>query len=102
MKIYTRAGDDGSTGLLGNARVRKDIPRLEAAGSVDELNAFLGLTLAHLPPQAAEAQKDLVALQSDLFIIGAILATPASDPKRRAALPPERISALEQSIDRME
>src|SRR5882762_8243816 len=52
MKIYTKTGDDGTTGLLGNARVRKDAPRIEAIGEVDELNASLGVVLAHLPSAA--------------------------------------------------
>ncbi len=102
MKIYTRAGDDGSTGLLGNVRVRKDIPRLEVTGAVDELNAQIGLIVAHLPPSASDARAWLDKIQSDLFILGAQLATPPSDPKRRAVLPLDRVVDLERRIDAME
>jgi len=102
MKIYTRTGDDGSTGLLGNVRVRKDILRLEACGTIDELNASLGVLLSHLKPTTAEAQPWLDAIQSDLFILGTLLATPPGDTKARAHLPGNRITALEQLIDTME
>src|SRR5437899_403173 len=102
MKIYTKTGDDGSTGLLGNVRVRKDALPIEAYGSVDELNAALGVILAQLPEAVQAARKSLHAIQSDLFIIGTLLATPASDSKRRADLSAGRTHALEEHIDQME
>jgi len=102
MKIYTKTGDDGTTGLLGNVRVRKDAARIEAYGAVDELNAALGLILAQLPAAAQAARPWLNAVQSDLFIVGTLLATPPSDSKRRAELPATRIHALEEQIDQME
>lgn len=102
MKIYTKTGDEGTTGLLGNLRVRKDSARIEAYGDVDEVNAILGVVIAHCPSSADQARPWLNAIQSDLMVIGALLATPPSDPKRRATLPTSRIQALEQDIDQME
>ncbi len=98
MKLYTRRGDDGETDLFAGGRVKKDAPRIEAIGAVDELNAALGLALA------ASTQKDVVALgqklQSTLFDLGAALATP--DEARRAREGASRardVSALEAAID---
>ena len=102
MKIYTKTGDDGSTGLLGNVRVRKDAARIESYGDVDELNASLGIVLAHLPSAASSARGWLDAIQSDLFVTGAILATPPQAAKVSASLAPGRIDTLEQQIDQME
>src|SRR5436190_29706 len=109
MTIYTKTGDDGTTGLFGNARVRKDAARIEACGQVDELNAALGVVLAHLPtgqaglPAVANTVRGwLDAIQSDLFVIGAMLATPATVAKKAATLASERVAALEQQIDQME
>lgn len=102
MKIYTKTGDEGKTGLLGNVRVEKDSTRIEAYGTVDETNAALGVILAHLPQAAQEARPWLNGIQSDLLIIGSLLATPPSDPKRRADLPTHRVQALETHIDHME
>src|SRR5918993_4743735 len=83
MKIYTRTGDDGSTGLIGGQRTRKSDPRIECYGTVDELNAALGWA-------AVVADAELVAalreVQGELFAIGAHLATPEGTP-RAASLP---------------
>jgi cob(I)alamin adenosyltransferase len=97
-------GDDGNTGLLGNVRVPKDSRRIEAYGAVDEANAALGVVLAHLPsaPACRQAGPWLNAIQSDLLIIGTLLATPPADPKKHAELPPGRTQALEEGIDQME
>lgn len=102
MKIYTRAGDDGSTGLLGGGRVRKDILRLETCGTVDELNASLGQLLSQLTDAATTVRPWIETIQSDLFIVGALLATPPSDTKQRAQIPSSRVPALEEQIDKME
>src|SRR5205085_10340954 len=83
MKIYTRTGDDGTTGLFGGGRVRKCDPRLDCYGTVDELNAAIGLAAVVAPP---ELRDKLMAIQNELFIIGAHLATPAPG-KAAAALP---------------
>ncbi len=84
MKIYTRTGDEGDTGLFGGPRVPKDDARVEAYGAVDELNAALGVAAAGLD---GEASPDLAAMlreiQSALFDLGGELATP--DARERAA-----------------
>ncbi len=72
MKIYTRTGDRGQTGLFGGARVSKADPRVEAYGTVDEANATLGLARAAAPSASLDAQ--LGRLQADLFVVGAELA----------------------------
>lgn len=101
MKVYTRKGDDGSTGLIGGTRVSKDDIRIEAYGTVDELNSWLGLIRDQ--EAASEYKTELVEIQEHLFSIGSHL---ASDPnKGRMALPevPESaVSRLEQGIDEME
>jgi cob(I)alamin adenosyltransferase len=74
MKIYTKTGDDGTTGLFGAGRVRKDSPRIEAYGTVDELNSHIGVARA-LEPDSPTASL-LGSIQSKLFVLGADLATP--------------------------
>src|SRR5882762_5616358 len=74
VKIYTKTGDEGETGLFGGGRVPKDDPRVRAYGDVDELNAWIGFAVAiHLPTFESNV---LEAIQRDLFTIGAELATP--------------------------
>jgi len=77
MKIYTKTGDEGTTGLFGGGRVSKDDPRVEAYGDVDELNAFIGLARAAAP--LPEIDEVLVPIQRDLFSLGALLATPDTE-----------------------
>lgn len=101
MKIYTRKGDDGSTGLIGGTRVSKGHLRVEAYGTVDELNSWIGaLRNGHLPVGVG---KVLLSVQERLFEIGAAL---ASDPeKSKMAIPDlreEDVQVLEKEIDRME
>jgi len=76
MKLYTRTGDDGSTGLYGGGRVRKDDRRIEACGDVDELNCHLGLAMAAC--KDAGLATTIQILQERLFELGADLATPAA------------------------
>lgn len=96
MKIYTKTGDAGETGLFGGGRVPKDDPRVQAYGEVDELNAWIGFVIAiHLP---AFESNVLEAIQRDLFTIGAELATPNPD-KLRVSLDAGTVSALEGVID---
>jgi len=104
MKIYTRTGDQGDTGLFGGGRVGKDDPRVEAYGGVDELNASLGLVRAiELMPRIDEV---IVGVQRDLFAIGALLATPdtakMAEHLAKARLDEERIAQLERAIDECE
>jgi cob(I)alamin adenosyltransferase len=101
MKIYTRTGDQGDTGLFGGGRVPKDHPRVAAYGDVDELNSTIGLVRA----TAGEGFFDelLEGIQRDLFSIGGHLATP--DPERvrkaleKADLSPTRITEFERIMD---
>jgi cob(I)alamin adenosyltransferase len=104
IKIYTKTGDDGTTGLFGGERVRKDSSRIEAYGTVDELNSGVGLAAAVAPQALAPVLRDL---QISLFVLGADLATPIeqkitysiprveeSDVKRLEALIDEHTSQL--------
>lgn len=103
MKIYTRAGDAGETGLLGGRRVRKSIRRVAAYGEVDELNASLGLARAALPDTDLAAL--LVEVQRDLFALGAQIAdvrTETTQRAEKAAFPEAKVAAIEQAIDRAE
>src|SRR6188474_2434639 len=101
MKIYTKTGDEGLTGLFGGGRVSKDDPRVEAYGDVDELNASLGVARAvEVMPRIDEV---LVPIQRDLFSIGALLATPdlekMHDHLTKANIDDRRIRDLERAID---
>jgi cob(I)alamin adenosyltransferase len=98
VKIYTKTGDGGETSLFGGARVRKDDARIDAYGTVDELNSTIGVARATSPSSPLDAQ--LHAIQSDLFDIGAHLASPGTS--RFAGPDDAQIAALEQSIDAME
>ena len=101
MRIYTRTGDSGDTGLFGGGRVSKNHPRVEAYGDVDELNAAIGF--ARSIEQMPRIDEVLVAVQRDLFAIGALLATPDREKMRqhleKARVDDERIAQLEHAID---
>jgi cob(I)alamin adenosyltransferase len=101
MRIYTRTGDEGDTGLFGGGRVPKDHIRVEAYGEVDELNSAIGVVRA--TPPTALADSLLESIQRDLFAIGGQLATPDAgkvrDALARASLDEERIALLERAID---
>ncbi|MCU0681081.1 MAG: cob(I)yrinic acid a,c-diamide adenosyltransferase [Polyangiaceae bacterium] len=102
MKIYTRTGDDGTTGLFGGDRVHKTDPRVEAYGTVDETNATLGLARAdRLPP---EIDAVLARVQEDLFVLGAELAcAPGKEAKlRMRLLDAADAERLEHAIDEAE
>jgi cob(I)alamin adenosyltransferase len=104
MKIYTGSGDRGKTSLFSGERVGKDNDRIEAYGDLDELNAVLGALAASLPETPPDRRAELQAIQSDLFCIGAWLATTPGAPAA-ASLPPVdpgRSVWLEGAIDRME
>jgi len=100
MKVYTRTGDEGSTGLFGGPRVAKDDDRIEAYGTVDELNALLGAARAADPGEVIGQQ--LESIQSELFSIGAELATPDPDQHGLRIIGAEHIGRLEGWIDEHE
>ncbi|MDI7775436.1 cob(I)yrinic acid a,c-diamide adenosyltransferase [Asticcacaulis sp. EMRT-3] len=97
-RIYTRTGDDGTTGLADGTRRAKDDPRIIAIGSVDETNAALGLVRLYSDTDGLDAL--LARLQNDLFDLGADLATPSDEiswkPLRIRA---EQVTALEEALD---
>jgi cob(I)alamin adenosyltransferase len=101
-RIYTKSGDQGDTGLGDGSRVPKDHPRVVAYGSVDELNAVLGLLVGQFP-QAAEV--DLIrGIQNDLFDVGADLCLPQTkdeNPGARLRVTAEQAERLEGAIDRL-
>lgn len=108
LKIYTKTGDRGETGLFGGQRVRKDHTRVEAYGDVDEMNSLLGVAALMLQQEGqAEIALRIRGVQSDLFTVGANLATPAVEDGGREnawipAMPAERIGQLEAWIDEAE
>ena len=91
-KIYTRTGDDGSTGLSDGARIAKDHPRIEAIGAVDELNSAIGIVLAHAPPASIDTM--LTDVQHALFDLGGELSMPET-----TCITGERVAQLEQWLD---
>src|ERR1044072_5312730 len=101
MRIYTKTGDTGDTGLFGGGRVAKDHLRVSAYGDVDELNSAIGMARSTAP--AGLFDEDLEAVQRDLFALGGHLATP--DPARvraaleKAGLSVERVTAFERAMD---
>ncbi len=99
MKIYTKTGDDGSTGILGKGRLRKDDARIEAYGTIDELNAVLGVVRA----SGLDASADAMAaqLQDELFTVGAALADPNPEGKFHNQITDEHVANLERAIDQM-
>ena len=105
LRIYTRTGDSGDTGLFGGERVRKDDARVEAYGTVDELNAVLGVARAQA--EDPELRDTLADFQDRLFAVGADIATPMEAETQRGRvsverIAPEQVEALEHLIDRFE
>jgi cob(I)alamin adenosyltransferase len=107
-RVYTRQGDGGDTGLAGGQRVPKDGPRIEAYGTVDELNAFLGTArvtaqqLAADAPRLHELDAILLRVQHELFNLGSILATlPEDVHPRQARVTETEVARLEEEMDRM-
>lgn len=98
MKIYTRTGDEGQTGLFGGERVSKDSLRIESYGTVDELNSILGVARSALPQ--AEIEIAIVAVQNQLFRAGADLASPQGSGM--PGIGAKEVAWLEAGIDRMD
>lgn len=109
MKIYTRQGDDGTTSLLGNRRVLKSDPRIDACGTLDELNAAIGVVVASLNDMGDDDQLGalmdrLSRVQGELFVLGAQVAVAEGRPVPNS-VPPfggEMVARLEQEIDQAE
>jgi cob(I)alamin adenosyltransferase len=99
MRVYTRTGDDGTTGLIGGTRVQKYDPRLEAYGTVDELNSWIGLIRSQEIDM--EDINDLIKIQNKLFVIGALLATDIAKVDQSEKLPccEDDILFLEKRMD---
>lgn len=101
MKVYTRTGDAGTTSLVGGTRVAKTHPRLEAYGTADELNSWLGLLFASdAIPEATRPA--LAAAMNHLFDIGAALATEPGSSWQPAPFPAAAVENLEKTIDTLE
>ncbi|HYG58691.1 MAG TPA: cob(I)yrinic acid a,c-diamide adenosyltransferase [Symbiobacteriaceae bacterium] len=103
MKIYTRTGDAGQTSLRWGERIAKDALRVEAYGTVDEANAFIGMGLSMLPAEAEPLRTMLTRIQREMFDVGADLAVPPNRdkgeaPKTQAAM----VEAMEKDIDTLE
>ncbi len=103
MKIYTKTGDKGETGLFGGERVSKNSLRIEAYGTIDELNAFIGMAVIEVSDKSV---KDLLQkIQNWLFTIGADLATPDNEKTKKLNVfrtPEEYYSYIEKEIDNYE
>ena len=101
MKIYTKGGDKGETGLFGGKRVHKNDPRIEAYGTIDELNAVIGVILAD-PKLDSVVKSRLTRTQGELFQLGAELATPPGKKVSTVLIAATEIERLETEIDGME
>jgi len=99
LKIYTRTGDRGETGLFGGRRISKDDLRVEAYGSIDELNSTIGAVRSLKPPP--DLDRILETIQRDLFVLGADLATPAhaEGAEKIPRIGEEHVARLERQID---
>lgn len=100
-RLYTRTGDTGTTSLVGGARASKDHPRLEAYGTIDELNSHLGLLAA--TPGVDEPQRQMIhSIQNTLFDIGAELATEPESTWKPTPLAAQAVETLEDWIDKID
>ncbi len=100
VKIYTKTGDSGETGLLGGGRVAKDHLVIEVCGGLDETNSFIGLARSFAPGRPVDQM--LAAIQIDLFVLGSQVAACTRKSDRAADLDQQRIMWLEESIDRVD
>jgi len=100
MKIYTKTGDKGETGLFGGERVSKDSIRISSYGTIDELNSFIGYTITEI--KDASVKDNLIKIQNYLFIIGSDLATPETEKNTKLNIqrtPELFINEIEKMID---
>ena len=97
MKIYTKTGDQGETGLLGGVRVSKSHSAIKVCGSIDEVNSFIGLS--RVENQSISLNALLTQIQHDLFDLGSRVAACLSSSNRIPDFPPERVAELERAID---
>ena len=100
MSIATKRGDSGQTGLAGGIRVSKSNIRVEAYGTVDELNAAMGLARSFCEDQ--DLRTKTAAIQKELFLVGSALATPAASAKPQVPLTPELVDALTEQVHQIE
>lgn len=101
-KIYTRTGDDGTTGLVGGARVSKDSERVEAYGEIDELNAYLGVCRTLAERECSKNASLLAQIQNTLFDLGSELATPAGQTwEGMITVHGDHVQQLERWIDQL-
>jgi cob(I)alamin adenosyltransferase len=102
-KIYTRTGDDGSSGLVDGSRVAKSSPRMVAIGDVDEANSVIGVAIAALAADHAAVAKHLRLIQNEMFDLGADIATPFGGDFEEHALRiiPSQVTRIETEIDAM-
>jgi len=103
MRVYTRTGDSGDTGLLGGERIPKDHIRTETYGTVDELNSAIGVLIAHLPANETRIRDELLAIQGNLLQTGSRLAGTEESARAYEITPPgpQAVEGLEKAIDRM-
>ncbi|MDC1107272.1 cob(I)yrinic acid a,c-diamide adenosyltransferase [Prolixibacteraceae bacterium] len=103
MKVYTKTGDKGKTSLLGGTRVDKFHPRLEAYGTVDELNSYIGM-IRCFTEKSSQEEIILIEIQKKLFVVGGVLATDIEkvEESKRLICNEEDIVLLEKEIDRMD
>ena len=99
-RIYTRAGDDGTTGLVGGGRVPKDSPVIEAGGDIDELNSLVGVARSLPLPEGIDGI--LQTVQERLLIVGVLIAAPEGINARAAKIRDEDILKLEEVIDALQ
>lgn len=103
MKIYTRTGDAGTTGLFGGDRVSKTHPRIATYGTVDEANSVIGLARAHLQDDRFSiVEHQLGRIQDEMFVVGADLATPLEAKPFVPRIAASYVTALERDIDTLE
>ncbi len=102
LKIYTKTGDDGTTSLFGGKRVPKYHERIEAYGTIDELNSWLGLLHAEMDSSTPQFMPLLRLIQEELFVIGSWLAAEKGKQLGLPKINPTLLSGLEEAIDAME